>query len=646
MADAKGFKDRNTGTVVGFNDTTARAGVEANAAAIAALGGTVDTYARLRTRNLIDAAAVKNGYIFNKSHNQYEASENWAATDYIPVEAGKKYSFSYDGGNTMSQYVVLNSSKEYVADGTKSGSTITVPADATGAAYLILQTNNATAKSNIASWQLEEGIEVTEYVPYYVNAGDAIIAQGIGNAENKAASQKTVADITGAVAVRSNNLIDTAKIIANASYNTTAGGFQRATGWYSTDYIPVTGGMTYAFGYGYGSNGTANGVYGFNADKAYVSTITSSSGIFTVPATGVAYVVLCSNNATTVANLDTWTLTECAFQQQYKPYYIPAPQIPAYVDAETERVKQEICETLTDGDMTIFGFNTDQHITVGAYSETSVKYGLKALEKLTDALPFNFVCLGGDDAGYRTADTAVSGIMADICSVADGIAGAKCPIYNLTGNHDAYQNNSDITSAEIFTLMGKKVVLNKWNGNTPDGLTTNFWYDDAYAKIRFVFVDTNYYNSTYGGRSDYTNVMCGEFITAALSGIPEGYKCVLLSHHALSANLDETVFVDGKDFAETLETYAAKIICCISGHAHKDGSETKNGILYIQTTTAGMNSVLDDYTRTPGTAAETAFDVFMIDQTAKKVYAVRYGAGNDRTFDYDPESETFGEIVS
>ena len=83
---------------------------------------------------------------------------------------------------------------------------------------------------------------------------------------------------------------------------------------------------------------------------------------------------------------------------------------------------------------------------------------------------------------------------------------------------------------------------------------------------------------------------------------------------------------DGINCGDVLETYASKIIACINGHSHKDASETLNGILYICTTTSGLDGLAAGDTRTEslGTANETAYDVFLIDQTNLKIYAVRY----------------------
>lgn len=37
---------------------------------------------------------------------------------------------------------------------------------------------------------------------------------------------------------------------------------------------------------------------------------------------------------------------------------------------------------------------------------------------------------------------------------------------------------------------------------------------------------------------------------------------------------------------------------------------------------------------TAGSATETAFDTFVIDQTNRKIYVVRFGIGSDREFSY------------
>ena len=114
-----------------------------------------------------------------------------------------------------------------------------------------------------------------------------------------------------------------------------------------------------------------------------------------------------------------------------------------------------------------------------------------------------------------------------------------------------------------------------------------------------------------------------------LAGTPEGYNIVILSHHALSKELTDPLWNSSNCACQNvLAPYANRIICCICGHNHADISETDaNGILHICVTNAQIGVDRNNHTSTLGTESETAFDTFVIDQEARKIYAFRYGKG-------------------
>ena len=308
---------------------------------------------------------------------------------------------------------------------------------------------------------------------------------------------------------------------------------------------------------------------------------------------------------------------------------------PDYVNDELNTVLAECYNRYTSA-LVVFGFNTDQHITYDTANAKRVLYGLQALSKLTRYIPFNFVALGGDAAGYNYesggVDSTQQGILEDVTEVMEPLYDAWCPVISITGNHDAYQNAEEqtdpITYQQIFQTYMKRAVIAKQVHNR-DTVSTDCYIDDVTCNIRFIFVDDT--NST---DTNYTDRVRG-WLIEALSGLPENYNAVVISHRPQNSNLG-SAFSGTRSNQDILNQYANRIICCVNGHSHKDGAEYLDGILYIETTCAmaGQNS-LDGYTRTIGTASETAFDVYMIDTAEKKIYTVRYGAGSSREFIYD-----------
>ena len=148
----------------------------------------------------------------------------------------------------------------------------------------------------------------------------------------------------------------------------------------------------------------------------------------------------------------------------------------------------------------------------------------------------------------------------------------------------------------------------------------------------FSLCDIEYYSPRADGSTNLTSTITAN-LTTMLNGMPSGYKAVIFSHKPLNNSLGNG-FKDAVDNKSVLEANASKIVCCVNGHGHLDASATSNGVLYIQTTCAGIDRPNDSYARTTGTANETVFDVFVIDQINRKIYAVRYGAGANREFSY------------
>lgn len=302
--------------------------------------------------------------------------------------------------------------------------------------------------------------------------------------------------------------------------------------------------------------------------------------------------------------------------------------VPDYAKAEYERVLSELQSKMLLGNPIVFGFNTDQH-TSYKYKEQNVLYGLRTLKMLSNEIPFDFHCLGGDAPSYSSTD--VIDILNDVNNVNNQMIGSSCPVIPIVGNHDAIDNNSSVTNAELYNVTFKRAI-NERLFDYYEAIGCNAYIDSKMHSVRYIFVDSI-------PRTGYTLADVNIFLETALSNMPTGYNAVIISHRKLNLNLPSEMGLDGIDCAEVLERYASRIIICINGHSHKDGSDTINGILYVSTTTSGLDGLgtgdtMLDYL---GTGKETAYDVFVIDQTEKKVFAVRYGYGSNREWTYSLE---------
>lgn len=313
---------------------------------------------------------------------------------------------------------------------------------------------------------------------------------------------------------------------------------------------------------------------------------------------------------------------------------------PTYAKAEMQLVLDKLYTKMELKNPIIIGVSTDQHISKSnATVEADVGYGLMTLRDLTKSIPFNVIALLGD---ATNSTTSIVDIQRDVVKVNEFVSGAACPVVQITGNHDAWQNAREgslgtMDNGAIFKSHIATSVSNGWIKNC-DSISTNAYMDDAGAKVRFIFVDASP-NATY--RPGYTGQMGKEWLQSCLSGLPDGYKAIIFSHYPLDARLSADGWTDKQDWASYITPYANSIICCICGHNHNSVSEVADGILYISTTCAGKSGE-DGLTRVYGTADATAYDVYVIDTDTEIIYIIRYGIGNDRILSYAETVVTYG----
>lgn len=302
-----------------------------------------------------------------------------------------------------------------------------------------------------------------------------------------------------------------------------------------------------------------------------------------------------------------------------------------YIKAEREEVAEKIYEKMTLGNIALIAFNTDQHISyLNDFSgHLDTLYGLRAATELTKMFPFNLFVLGGD----AVSATDLEGILREVLIVTEQTNGARCPVVHLAGNHDANQNNMAINNSMMYKSHTAFSVINYPQFVSQGTSATNGYIDDESVSIRYIFVDSairvNDDNTVY----EYSLSDIREWLTKALNGVPENYKAIVFSHHPLNTDLPQndsgTAWNNPIECQDILEANYQKIIACINGHTHNQLTEDLHGIRYITTPCAGRGA-RDGVSRPTGTANATAFDVFVVDKNSAKIYAIRYGAGEDR----------------
>lgn len=362
--------------------------------------------------------------------------------------------------------------------------------------------------------------------------------------------------------------------------------------------------------------------------------------------------------------------------------------VPAYVRTAADELSGKILSH-QDGRSLSIAFVSDLHC--GYYTDpnnTSAAHAAQALKLLAETCSIDLLCLGGDLANGAPSSTKAN-TLSEIAAVNRLFSGICLPRLTLKGNHDdaPYRSTADrISPSVLFPHLGRgnltavNAVIDETN---PNG---NYGYIDfEREKLRIIYLntddkvsfpsvenDTGYLNA-HNISAVQLSFLANEALDLTSKPIPGEWGIVVLSHVPLNISGTKTIggvtvthstakagvllcaYADKSDYAIPVGSdwvtgsYASKatgkIICCIHGHNHAMTNETlstqsgTNSILSIGCPNAmnGREHVSADgitYTKTAGSANDTAFCVITVDRTNETVFADCYGAGYDRSFDY------------
>ena len=360
-------------------------------------------------------------------------------------------------------------------------------------------------------------------------------------------------------------------------------------------------------------------------DKSVVGTNAVGTGYWTAEEDG--YIIISCRNNEAIGTTPPYIAVCLVYSNEYEKVLNTVGI--DYMQTGVERIYDKMLEKTT-GKVVAFCFNTDQHLTEVNDIYPTMR-GLKAMSLLSRKYPLDLVCLGGDACPTGSAGNKY--IMDTCAKVKQPLYDAPCIVSQLIGNHEGYTSvASTMPSSAVFSQTFRS-ASNNAEVHALDEVSSNGYMDVETAKIRYIFFDS----AVGEKRTGYTSTDRLNAMTKMLSGIPEGYKAVIFSHHPLVRSKSSLpVFqTNGLEYSDVLTPYADKIICVISGHVHVDASEVVDGILYISTTLAYSTKDGDNNYRMIGTEEETAWDAFLINQTEKKIYAFRYGYGADREWSYE-----------
>ena len=335
--------------------------------------------------------------------------------------------------------------------------------------------------------------------------------------------------------------------------------------------------------------------------------------------------------------------------------------IPDYVISEADSVINRIAAAQSGRTFT-FAAITDMHFGQGDYTD-GVKHACQALKYIDERIKLDAVAVLGDYTdGYADRDGQYENAIADFREVNSVLSDLRfAPNLRMHGNHD-YINDR---MPEIFRYTAAYSAEDAvWGGGS------YFYRDFGRCKLRIICLDTVCDDT---GNVGYTDEQAQWFADALdLSGKADAadWQVLVLSHHPVDFNHAEgnpyrfvgiiDAYVRGASYASGNVSCnfagknAATFVGNIHGHIHnllvdriyKDGVYAGNQIdaLRIATPEAcygrtnGYDGVWQEeisYSKTQNTAKDTSFVVYCINLDSKTIEAVCYGAGYDRTIDYD-----------
>lgn len=476
----------------------------------------------------------------------------------------------------------------------------------------------------------------------------------------------------------------------------TNGNLIAESGWSATDYIPVIGTPIFHWVYVYNAGvyqEITNSWYAFyDSDRKYLAGGIGNLKVANIPenarwlrASTETYRIEELNSGIyrkAMMYVEAMWETAPTTPNDYEPFdytllygirdfenavkkvdYANMQDVPDYTLTEISEEVEKVRALQNDGSLS-FAFLTDLHNGNSTNIRTANHNALVSLQKIERQVPLDYVVFGGDYV-MNSENTPTSELDAQIRNLMQYIVQIKSPVFMLRGNHDSnFVNTSAPYSANAFFRETDKFFENGHIKMLSDDLSRCCGYVDLEnLKVRLIFTNMtdseetasgfrvsnaqiDWFGDTaldFSGKSDKNNwgviVFAHSYFVA--SSITDGTLTPSAQMHGLLV-----AFKNGTSYTYNSKTYdfaqqgAMEVICAVVGHWHSDRSAVVNGIQVIATmqTAGGDDEPADDgntYSKTPGTADETAYDIFTIDRKNKVIYTSRFGVGQDRQWSYE-----------
>lgn len=330
--------------------------------------------------------------------------------------------------------------------------------------------------------------------------------------------------------------------------------------------------------------------------------------------------------------------------------------IPAYVRTEAERVAKVVQGRKNANTITFIACSDLHHsyeISNASQQTETILHCGQAMEIIRKNVHVDFAAMLGDtvwDHGESVENALASMRYVNGCIHA-GFLGI--PNFRTRGNHDClYHNETGLTDGQIYANIGS--YNSGANYNSDDRIGGYCYKDFPDHKLRVICINTSESNTGACAISTAQNTWLKSALD--LSNLGDGWRSIVIGHHP------PDWVSSTSDLVKTLKA-ASGLIAVFHGHVHgfkvdkitgteipriaipnacfgreneygqNSGAENNEGTEFGETTT---------YTKTAGSAQDTAFCVVTIDLDSHVIYADHYGAGYSREIPYEDTEDLGG----
>lgn len=324
-----------------------------------------------------------------------------------------------------------------------------------------------------------------------------------------------------------------------------------------------------------------------------------------------------------------------------------ARRVPEYLSGSLDAAAARLSQQRHDA---AFAFVTDTHIHAGSMSCVSL------LRALAERCGLERVFCGGD---FPWAFGSREDCLRDARESLELLGSLRkdMDVYLARGNHDftirtSWEDTSGYTMpyAQTAQLLSEYTSLDVCR----PGQETYYYVDDAAKRVRWIVLDTclkadspetQSWGVKYGFDEAQAKWLAEEALRFADGG--EGWAvfavghvpCGPLPYAETMGGLDRLTALL-KDFknrrAGELADFTgakAELVAYLCGHSHVDSDAVEDNVLFVSTSSSAC--LQDDvWKREWGKASEELLDLFLLDRTARRLDAIRLGAGESRTFRY------------